>query len=129
MSVAIDAVQDVRPLSGHSFNTDSVCVVGLSWGATPILQLAGAIPTDRKLNNRCGDLHDPELNISWVLLCSRLSGIQTAGLSVPRLNAVVAVSPPLRLLLEPYSQSGLNAKVLLSLATVWCSWLEPITST
>ena len=113
VSAAIDAVQDARLLSGRSLNTDSVGVVGHSWGATTTLQLAGAIPTDRKLNNRCGDLQDPERNISWVLQCSWLSGIQTAGLADPRVNAVVAVSPPLRLLFEPSSKSGLNAKVLL----------------
>ena len=113
VSAVIDAVAGAKLLAGRSLNTDSVGVVGHSWGATTTLQLAGAIPTDRKLNKRCGDLKEPERNISWVLQCSWLSGIQTAGLADPRVKAVVAVSPPLRLLFEPSSRNNLNAKVLL----------------
>ena len=112
VSAVIDAVADAKLLAGRSLNTDSVGVVGHSWGATTSLQLAGAVPTDRKLNDRCGDLKDPERNISWVLQCSWLSGIQTAGLADHRVKAVVAVSPPLRLLFEPSSPNKLNAKVL-----------------
>ena len=113
VSAVIDAVADAKLLAGRSLNTDSVGIVGHSWGATTTLQLAGAVPTDRKLNSRCSDLKNPERNISWVLQCSWLSGIQTAGLADPRVKAVVAVSPPLRLLFEPSSSNKLNPKVLL----------------
>ena len=109
----IDAVQDRRILGSRRLNTDAVGVVGHSWGATTTLQLAGGVPTDRKLSRRCRDFNDPERNISWVLQCSWLSGIQTAGLVDHRVKAAVAVSPPLRLLFEPTGISSLSAKVLL----------------
>ena len=87
--------------------------MGHSWGATTTLQLAGAVPTDRKLDTRCPDLKNPERNISWVLQCSWLSGIQQVGIADPRVKSVAAVSPPLRLLFDPSSSRGLNAKVLM----------------
>ena len=113
VSAVIDAVEEAKLLAGRSLNTDSVGIVGHSWGATTTLQLVGAVPTDRKLNDRCGDLKAPERNISWVLQCSWLSGIKMAGLADSRLTAVVAVSPPLRLLFEPSSADRLEAKLLL----------------
>jgi len=109
----LDAVEQERLLAGQSLDITSVGVVGHSWGATTTLQLAGAVPTDRKLNARCADLKDPEHNISWVLQCSWLSGIQQAAVADSRVTAVVAVSPPLRLLFEPRRSHQLNAKVLL----------------
>ena len=113
VSAVIDAVEEANLLAGRSLNTDSVGIVGHSWGATTTLQLVGAVPTDRKLNDRCGDLKAPERNISWVLQCSWLSGIKMAGLADSRVTAVVAVSPPLRLLFEPSSADRLEAKLLL----------------
>ena len=83
--------------------------MGHSWGATTTLQLAGAVPTDHKLNTRCSDLKNPERNISWVLHYSRLSSIQQAGIADPRVKAVAAVSPTLRLLFDP-SVRQLNPK-------------------
>ena len=68
---------------------------------------------DRKLSNRCSNLKNPERNISWVLQCSWLSVIKQAGIADPRVKAVVAGSPPLRLLFDPSSSRRLNAKVLL----------------
>ena len=113
VSALLDAVAQKRLLGDRSLDISSVGVVGHSWGATTSLQLAGAVPTDRKLNARCADQKDPEHNISWVLQCSWLSGIQNAALADPRVKAVVAVSPPLRLLFDPSSSRQLNAKVLL----------------
>lgn len=113
VSALLDAVRDGTLLPGSVIDTDAVAVVGHSWGATTTLQLAGAIPIDRKLKERCSDLKHPERNISWVLQCSWLSGIDQAGLADPRVKAVVAVSPPLRLLFDPSSTSGLSSKVLL----------------
>ena len=112
VSALLDAVEQKRLLAGHSLDVTSVGVVGHSWGATTTLQLAGAVPTERKLNTRCSDLENPERNISWVLQCSWLSVIERSGIADPRVKAVVAVSPPLRLLFNP-SVRRLNAKVLL----------------
>ena len=113
VSALLDAVEQKRLLAGRSLDITSVGIVGHSWGATTTLQLAGAVPTDRKLDTRCPDLKNPERNISWVLQCSWLSGIQQAGIADPRVKAVAAVSPPLRLLFDPSSSRRLNAKVLL----------------
>ena len=112
VSALLDAVEQKRLLAGHSLDVTSVGVVGHSWGATTTLQLAGAVPTERKLNTRCSDLENPERNISWVLQCSWLSAIEQAGIADPRVKSVAAVSPPLRLLFDP-SVRRLNAKVLL----------------
>ena len=112
VSALLDAVEQKRLLAGHSLDVTSVGVVGHSWGATTTLQLAGAVPTERKLNTRCSDLENPERNISWVLQCSWLSAIEQAGIADPRVKSVAAVSPPLRLLFNP-SVRRLNAKVLL----------------
>ena len=113
VSALLDAIRDRRLLADHSLDITSVGVVGHSWGATTTLQLAGAVPTDRKLVSRCNDFKDPERNISWILQCSWLSGIKKVGLVDPRVKAVVAVSPPLRLLFDPESTEKLNSKVLL----------------
>ena len=113
VTALLDAVEQKRLLAGRPLDISSVGVVGHSWGATTSLQLAGAVPTDRKLNVRCTDPEDLERNISWVLQCSWLSGIQTAGSADSRVKAVVAVSPPLRLLFDPTRSRELNATVLL----------------
>ena len=113
VSALLNAVEQKRLLASRSLDITSVGVVGHSWGATTTLQLAGAVPTDRKLSTRCSNLKNPERNISWVLQCSWLSVIQQAGIADPRVKAVVAVSPPLRLLFDPSSSRRLNAKVLL----------------
>ena len=112
VSELLNAVEQKRLLASHSLDISSVGVVGHSWGATTTLQLAGAVPTDRKLTTRCSDLKNPERNISWVLQCSWLSAIKQAGIADPRVKAVAAVSPPLRLLFDPRVRQ-LSAKVLL----------------
>ncbi len=123
ISALLDAVESGKLLSGQSLNTQSVAVIGHSWGATTSLQLAGGAPIERKLVSRCSDLSDPERNISWVLQCSWLSGIEQAAVSDSRVKAVVAVSPPLRLLFDPGSASSLSAKVLLVSGTR--DWVVP----
>ena len=123
VSALLNAVESGELLPGQSLNTQSVAVIGHSWGATTSLQLAGGAPVERKLASRCSDLSDPERNISWVLQCSWLSGIEQAAVSDSRVKAVVAVSPPLRLLFNPGSASRLSAKVLLVSGTR--DWVVP----
>ena len=123
LSALLDAVETGRLLKGRGLNTEAVAVVGHSWGATTSLQLSGGVPTDRKLKGRCSDLKDPERNLSWVLQCSWLSGINKAGVADQRVKAVVAVSPPLRLLFEPSSSASLSSKVLLISGTR--DWVVP----
>lgn len=106
VSALLTAVEKGRVLAGRDLNTKEVAVVGHSWGATTALQLAGGIPTDQKLKARCSDLRDPERNISWVLQCSWLSGINKAGVADSRVKTVVAVSPPMRLLFDPVQSLG-----------------------
>ena len=95
------AVERGLVLADRDLNTKEVAVVGHSWGGTTTLQLAGGTPTDQKLKARCSDLSNPERNISWVLQCSWLSGINKAGVADARVKTVVAVSPPMRLLFDP----------------------------
>ena len=123
VSALLDAVSAGRFLAGATLNTDAVAVVGHSWGGTTSLQLAGGVPTDRKLKSRCNDLKDPERNISWVLQCSWLSGINQAAVADSRVKAVVAVSPPLRLLFDRSRLESLSAKLLLISGTR--DWVVP----
>ncbi len=123
ISALLDLIETGKINVGQDLNTQSVAVIGHSWGATTSLQLAGAHPTDRKLLARCKNQKDPERNISWVLQCSWLSGIDQAGLADSRVKAVVAVSPPLRLLFDPASATTLSAKVLLVSGTR--DWVVP----
>ena len=123
VSALLDAVSAGRFLSGATLNTDAVAVVGHSWGGTTSLQLAGGVPTDRKLKSRCNDLKDPERNISWVLQCSWLSGINQAAVADSRVKAVVAVSPPLRLLFDRSRSESISAKLLLISGTR--DWVVP----
>jgi len=123
VSALLDAVESGRLLKGQGLNTKAVAVVGHSWGATTTLQLSGGVPTERKLKDRCNDLRHPERNLSWVLQCSWLSGINKAGVADQRVKAVVAVSPPLRLLFEPSSSTSLSSKVLLISGTR--DWVVP----
>ena len=123
VSALLDAVRAGRLLADADLNTDAVAVVGHSWGATTTLQLAGGVTTDRKLKSRCNNLKDSERNLSWVLQCSWLSGINQASVADPRVKAVVAVSPPLRLLFDRSRLETLPAKVLLISGTR--DWVVP----
>ena len=90
-----------------------VVVLGHSWGATTTLQLAGVRPTDAELRERCGNLNDPDRNLSWTLQCSWLRGVDQAGIQDRRVIAVGAVSPPVSLLFPRGSGLGLSGRVLL----------------
>ncbi|APD47985.1 MULTISPECIES: dienelactone hydrolase [Synechococcaceae] len=92
--------------------TDFVAVLGQSWGATTVLQLAGAQPSATLLEERCGDVKDPARNLSWVLQCSFISSASEASLADPRVKAVVAVSPPMSLLFNYGAALGMNARAL-----------------
>ena len=98
---------------GNKVNSDQVVVLGHSWGATTVLQLAGARPTDVNLRQRCGDVKDPARNLSWTLQCSWISGVNQAAISDQRVIAAAAVSPPASLLFPRGSGAGLTARVLL----------------
>jgi len=93
--------------------TDAVVALGQSWGATTVLQLAGARPSAGQLQRHCGNLRDPARNLSWVLQCSFLKTANQAAVADPRVKAVVAVSPVMRLLFDTGATSGMNARVLL----------------
>ncbi len=123
VSALLNAVGAGRLLADANLNTNAVAVVGHSWGGTTSLQLAGGVPTDHRLKSRCNDLNDPERNLSWVLQCSWLSGVNQAAVSDPRVKAVVAVSPPLRLLFDGSRLENLPAKLLLISGTR--DWVVP----
>lgn len=91
----------------------NVVVIGHSWGATTVLQLAGTKPSTNRLRERCDDLNDPERNLSWVLQCSFLGSADRAGLADSRVRAVVAVSPPLMLLFDYGAADTMQARALL----------------
>ncbi|WP_216902284.1 alpha/beta fold hydrolase [Synechococcus sp. CCY 9618] len=93
--------------------TEQVVAMGQSYGATTVLQLAGARPSATLLKRFCSDAMNPSRNVSWVLQCSFLSSADQAGLADPRVKAVVAVSPPMSLLFDQGSAQGMNARVLL----------------
>ena len=113
ISSLIDGVAAGKLGLPAGLNTDFVSVLGQSWGATTVLQLAGAQPSSILLNERCADVKDPSRNLSWVLQCSFISEADNAGLADPRVKAVVAVSPPMSLLFNTGAGRGMNARVLL----------------
>ncbi len=123
VSAVIDAVENGSVLAGALVQTDSVAVVGHSWGATAALQLGGLQTTSRKLSTRCQDLRDPERNLSWVLQCSWLTGADQGSLADQRVRTAVVVSPPLRLLFDEASGPSMHAKVLLVSGTR--DWVVP----
>jgi len=123
VTAVIDAVETGNLLSGSSVQTDSVAVVGHSWGATAALQLGGLQTTSRKLRSRCQNSRDPERNLSWVLQCSWLKGADQGSLADPRVRTAVVVSPPLQLLFDESSGPSMQAKVLLVSGTR--DWVVP----
>jgi predicted dienelactone hydrolase len=106
-----------------TLNTSFVAVIGQSWGATTVLQLAGARPSDTQLQKRCDEVLDPDRNLSWVLQCSFLSTADEAGLADSRVKVGVAVSPPMSLLFDYGAAQGMNARVLLVSGTR--DWVVP----
>ena len=123
VSAVIDAVETGSLFSGSSLQTDSVAVVGHSWGATAALQLGGLQTTSRKLSSRCQNPRDPDRNLSWVLQCSWLKGADQGSLGDTRVRTAVVVSPPLRLLFDESSGPSMHAKVLLVSGTR--DWVVP----
>ena len=123
VTAVIDAVEAGILLSGSSVQTDSVAVVGHSWGATAALQLGGLKTTSRKLSSRCRNPRDPDRNLSWVLQCSWLKGADQGSLGDMRVRTAVVVSPPLRLLFDESSGPSMHAKVLLVSGTR--DWVVP----
>jgi predicted dienelactone hydrolase len=113
VSALIDAAAAGRPGLPTGLRTDAVVVLGHSWGATTALQLAGARPSSLQLKDRCGDLQDPQRNLSWVLQCSFVGSADQAALADPRVRAVVAVSPPMALLFDAEAARFLQGRVLL----------------
>ncbi|WP_216918645.1 dienelactone hydrolase [Synechococcus sp. CCAP 1479/9] len=113
ISALIDAAAAGKLGLPSGLDTGSVVVLGQSWGATTALQLAGARPTSQQLQKRCGDLQDPQRNLSWVLQCSFLGAIDQAALADPRVKAAVAVSPPMSLLFETGASPVFQGRVLL----------------
>lgn len=103
---------DVTAVIGAA-GAQKVVVIGHSWGATTALQLAGSKPSANRLRQRCLNLNDPDRNLSWVLQCSFLGSADRAGLADPRVQAVVAVSPPLSLLFDYGSAQSMQARALL----------------
>ena len=123
ITALIDAVAEGRLLAGAGLNTDAVAMVGHSWGATTTLQVAGLSTTETALAKRCQDPLDPDRNLSWVLQCSWLTSAAEGSLGDPRVKAVVAVSPPLRLLFASARGTKLSAKVLVVSGSR--DWLVP----
>jgi predicted dienelactone hydrolase len=122
MTAAIDAAAKLGLPPG--VRTDAVVALGQSWGATTVLQLAGARPSDNQLRRRCENPKDPERNLSWVLQCSFLRSANRAAVPDPRVKAVVAVSPPMRLLFDTGAAKAMNARVLLVSGTR--DWVVPV---
>lgn len=107
-------------------NTEFVAVLGHSWGATTVLQLTGAKPSDVGLKERCDEVFDPERNISWVLQCSFVGTADQAALSDSRVKVGVAVSPPMSLLFNTGAGQAMHARVLLVSGTRdWVVTPEP----
>lgn len=111
VSALLDAAATDR-LGLGSLPAERAVVLGHSWGAITALQLAGLKPSDRRLERRCGDLNDPEANLSWVLQCSFLRAANQAALGDDRVLGVVAVSPPLRLLFDQGASQGMTGRAL-----------------
>jgi predicted dienelactone hydrolase len=112
VSASIDAAAKGIPALEGSVETDNVVALGHSWGATTVLQLLGATPSDQKLRRQCDDPRNPNRNLSWVLQCSFLQSADRAGGTDPRIKAGVAVSPPMRLLFDRESGKAMGGRLL-----------------
>jgi len=112
VSAVIDAAASGRLGLSTRVDPTRVLVAGHSWGATTVLQLAGVTPSSQLLRQECNNFKDPAHNLSWVLQCSFLAAADQAALADPRVTAVVAVSPPMRLLFAPGSARAMHAPAL-----------------
>jgi predicted dienelactone hydrolase len=124
VSAVIDAAAAGQLRLANAVDSRNVLVAGHSWGATTALQLAGARPSATELRQFCTNLTDPARNLSWVLQCSFLDSADRSGLADPRVTAVVAVSPPMRLLFSSGAGDNLKAQVLLVSGTR--DWVVPV---
>lgn len=124
VSALIDAAAGGRLALSTRVDTTRVLAVGHSWGATTVLQLAGATPSSQRLRQDCNNVKDPAHNLSWVLQCSFLSAADQAALADRRVTSVVAVSPPMRLLFAPGAARAMNASVLVVAGTR--DWVVPV---
>ncbi len=113
VSALLDGVAAGRLPVPPGVSSDRVVVIGHSWGATTVLQLAGLRPSANRLYKECDDVLDPSRNLSWVLQCSFLSSADQAGVADPRVKAAVAVSPPLSLLFDQGAARAMQARVLI----------------
>lgn len=111
ITALLDAVAKDR-LGLGALPSDRAVVLGHSWGAITAMQLAGLKPSAGRLERRCGNLDDPDLNVSWILQCSFLRAANEAGVADQRVRGVVAVSPPLRLLFEYGAAEGMHARAV-----------------
>jgi predicted dienelactone hydrolase len=111
ISAVIDAVQADR-LGLGAIPAERAVALGHSWGAITVMQLAGLQPSDRRLQRRCGNLDDPDNNVSWILQCSFLRSADHSALADPRVKGVVAVSPPLRLLFDHGASRTMQARAV-----------------
>jgi predicted dienelactone hydrolase len=123
VSASIDAAAKGIPGMEGTVATDNVVALGHSWGATTVLQLLGATPSDQKLRRQCEDPAHPNRNLSWVLQCSFLRSADRAGGTDPRIRAGVAVSPPMRLLFDRESGKAMGGTLLLVSGTK--DWVVP----
>ena len=110
---AIDGAAEGKLGLSPGVRTDTVVALGQSWGATTVLQLAGARPSSALLLRFCENLRNPSRNLSWTLQCNFRQTANRAAVADPRIKAVVAVSPPMRLLFDTGAGKGMNARVLL----------------
>jgi predicted dienelactone hydrolase len=124
VSALIDAAAAGRLGLSRRVDTKKVLAIGHSWGATTVLQLAGAVPSSQRLRQECNNVKDPSHNLSWVLQCSFLTAADQAGLADQRVQSVVAVSPPMRLLFASGAAGAMNAPVLLVSGTK--DWVVPV---
>ncbi|SBO41748.1 alpha/beta fold hydrolase [Cyanobium sp. NIES-981] len=109
---ALLAAVDSDRLNLGAIPSGRLVVLGHSWGAITALQLAGLKPSDGRLGRRCGNLNDPETNVSWVLQCSFLRSANQADVAEPRVLGVVAVSPPMRLLFDHGASKDMNGRAV-----------------
>ncbi|MFQ6538053.1 MULTISPECIES: alpha/beta hydrolase family protein [Aphanothece] len=111
ISALLDAVAEDR-LGLGALPSERTVVLGHSWGAITAMQLAGLKPSAGRLQRHCGNLDDPELNVSWILQCSFLQTANEAAVADQRVRGVVAVSPPLRLLFEHGASESMHARAV-----------------
>jgi predicted dienelactone hydrolase len=113
VTAVLDAIQAGRLPQLAGLKTDSVVVIGHSWGAITALQLGGGKATAAELKTRCPNVNDADRTLSWVLQCNFTSAVNEASLADARVKAVAAVSPPISLLFDPRAAAQLQARTLL----------------